>query len=167
MERNGETLQNVQQQQKYNRETCDGSWGGLGIRQDSWWTGEEINKGLGSVMSYNKTFLSLIIWIELKRPLVFGRRSSTQYTLHAVRNSWVVDYVAFWLPLKVAVSTMHFKGPLILCEFLLKAFYSRLIQYISQSVIRCRCTSAMIPTAVDFDVKMRVFLQLNQWKVEK
>ena len=64
MERNGETLQYAQQQQKDNRETCDGSWEGLGIRQDSWWAGEEINKGLGSVMSYNETFLPLIIWTE-------------------------------------------------------------------------------------------------------
>ena len=54
---------------------------------------------------------------------------------------------------------MHFEEPLILRAFLFKAFCSRLMQCNSQSVIRCRCTSAMIPTAVDFAVEMCAFLQ--------
>ena len=62
MARNRETFQNVQQNQKDNRETW--SWGGLGIWQDTRWAGEEINMGLSSVMSYSKTLLPLIIWTE-------------------------------------------------------------------------------------------------------
>ena len=54
---------------------------------------------------------------------------------------------------------MHFEEPLILRAFLFKAFCSRLMQCNSQSVICCRCTSAMILTAVDFAVKICVFLE--------